>query len=175
MEKIKIAVGTTSDYKLGFLKGVLNELGIHADTEIFPVKSENKVSDQPTTEKETKKGSVNRAKAALKHSKEADFGLGIEAGYHKNKAGKYEMFCFATIIDQKGIKISCMSHKFPLTKFHQEKIESGAQLCEHVETYYKDAAHPIKRYLGIMFDSRELFLKDAIRQVLIRYIMREEF
>ena len=175
MEKIKIAVGTTSEYKLGFLKGVLNELGIRADTEIFPINAESKVSDQPTTEKETKKGSINRAKAALKSSKDADFGLGIEAGYHKNKKGKYEMFCFATIADRNGIKISCMSHKFPLTKFHQGKIEEGVQLCEYVETYYKDATHPVKRYLGIMFDSRELFLKDAIRQVLIRYIMRDEF
>jgi len=175
MEKLKIAVGTTSEYKLGFLKEVLNELGINADVELFPIKAESKISDQPITEKETKKGSLNRAKAALKHSKEADFGLGIEAGYHKNKEGKFEIFCYATIVDRQKVKISCISHKFPLPKFYNEKVEAGVQLCEHVEAYYKDATHPVKIYLGKMLDSRKLIIQDAIRQVLLRYIMREEF
>jgi non-canonical (house-cleaning) NTP pyrophosphatase len=175
MEKLRIAVGTTSEYKLGFLKEVLREIKIEENVELFPFKAQSKVSDQPTTEKEVKKGSINRARAALKNIKEAEIGLGIEAGYHRNKEGKYEMFCFASIVNKNKLTISCVSHKFPLTKFHQDKIESGVQLCEHVEAYYKDTNHPVKKYLGIMFDTRELFLKDALRQVLLRYIMRGEF
>ena len=175
MEKLKIAVGTTSEYKLGFMREVLNELGIGSDVDVFPIKAESKVSNQPTTEKETKKGSINRARAALKSSKEASCGLGIEAGYHKNKDGKLDIFCYATIISREKIKISCISHRFPLPKFHQEKLEAGAYLADHVEEYYKDATHPVKKYLGEMIDSRKLIIQDAIRQVLLRYIMREEF
>ncbi len=74
MEKLKIAVGTTSEYKLGFMKELLEEMNLIGNIEIIPVKAESKVSDQPITEKETKKGSINRAKATLKYSKEADCG-----------------------------------------------------------------------------------------------------
>ena len=175
MEKIKIAVGTTSEYKLGFLKEVLRELKIEENVELFPFKAQSKVSDQPITDKETKKGSINRAKAALKHIKEAECSLGIEAGYHKNKEGKFEIFSYSTIIDRKNNKISCISHKFPLPKFHHEKVEANQQLCEHVEAYYKDTRHPVKRYLGEMIDSRKLLLQDSMRQALLRYIMRAEF
>jgi non-canonical (house-cleaning) NTP pyrophosphatase len=125
MEKIKIALGTTSEYKIEFVKEVLKEIGIMENTEIFPFKAESKISNQPITEKETKKGSINRAKEALKHFKEADFGLGIEAGYHKNKEDKFDFFCYASIVDRSGLKISRISHRFPLPKFHNEKVETG--------------------------------------------------
>ena len=175
MDKIKIAVGTTSEYKLSFMKEVLNELNISGDVEIIPIKASSKVSDQPIIEKETKKGSINRAKAALKGVKEAGCGLGIEVGYNKNKEGRYEIFCYATIVDRSKIKISCLSHKFTLPKFHHEKVDSGAYLGNHVRAYYKDATHPVKKYLGEMIDSRKLIIQDAIRQVILRYIMQEEF
>ena len=175
MDKIKIAVGTTSEYKLGFLKELLNELKIAENVELFPVKAESKVSEQPISEKETKKGSINRAKAALKHSREAECGLGIEVGYHKNKEGKYDIFCYATIVNRQKVKISCVSHKFPLPKFHQEKLDSNLYLGDHTEIYHKDTNHPAKKYLGEMLDSRKLIIQDALRQVLLRYIMREEF
>jgi len=111
----------------------------------------------------------------LKNIKEAECGLGIEAGYHKNKDGRYEIFSYATIVDRNKNKISCISHKFALPKFHHEKVESGVQLCNYVEEYYKDAAHPVKKYLGEMIDSRKLILQDSMRQVLLRYIMKDEF
>jgi non-canonical (house-cleaning) NTP pyrophosphatase len=175
MDKLNIAVGTTSEHKLGFMKEVLNEIGIKSYVEVVPIKVPSKVSDQPITEKETKEGSINRAKAALKLVKQAECGLGIEAGYHKNKEGKYEIFCYASITDKEGLVISCVSHKFPLPIFHNDKVAAGVQLCDYVEEYYKDTAHPAKKYLGEMIDSRKLIIQDAVRQVLLRYIMREEF
>lgn len=175
MEKLKIAVGTTSENKLGFLKEVITELRIDNQIDIFSFKAESKVSDQPITEIETKKGSINRALAALKSMSQADCGLGIEAGYHKNKKGSFDIFCWATIVDRDKNKISCISHKFPLPKFHNEKVESGVQLCDHVEAYYRETNNPVKRYLGEMIDSRKLIIKDSVRQTLLRYIMRDEF
>ncbi len=175
MDKIKIAVGTTSEHKLGFLKEVLDELEITNFVEILPVKAPSEVSEQPITEEETKKGSINRAKSALKYAKGADFGLGVEAGYNKNKENKYEIFCYATIVGLEGNKTSSISHKFPLPRFHHEKVETGKYLGEHVKEYYQDTDHPVKNYLGKMIDSRKLIIQDAIRQVILIYLMREEF
>lgn len=175
MEKVRIAVGTTSEKKLRFLAEVLKEIGISENVEIIPVSVSSKVSEQPITELETKKGSINRAEAALNQNKNPDLGLGIEAGYHKNKEDKYEIFCYVSIVDKKGVTFSCISHKFLLPKFYHEKLESGDQLCDHLDAYSKDATHPVKKYLGEIIDSRKLIIQDALRQCLVKYFMREEF
>ena len=102
MKKLTIVVGTTSTQKISYLKEVMKELQIKAVVKPIEVKSE--ISDQPTTSKETKTGSINRAKNALKEIKNTDFSLGIEVGYHKYSKNKYEMFCWVTIIDKQGHK-----------------------------------------------------------------------
>ena len=175
MNKIKIAVGTTSEYKIGFMKEILDELGISNDVEILSIEAKSKVSEQPLTEKETQTGSINRAIDALTKIPHSDFGLGIEVGYQKDKDGKYEIFCYATIFDAKGVKVSCQSLKLLLPKFHHEKVESGKYLGEYVKEYYQNVTHPVKNYLGKMIDSRKLIIQDAVRQALIRYILKEEF
>ena len=81
MKKLIIAIGTTSPQKISYLKEVLRDFKIKAVITSVEVKSE--VSDQPVTSGETKKGSIKRAKNALKEIKNADFSLGIEVGYHK--------------------------------------------------------------------------------------------
>ena len=74
MKKI-IAVGTTSKQKIDYLKEVLKELKVEA--EIVPIQAESKISNQPKSTKETKQGSINRAREAFKKIK-SDFGIGIE-------------------------------------------------------------------------------------------------
>ena len=84
---MKIAVGTTSKQKIQFLEEVLRELGQVYSWESFDVMSG--VSDQPISSKETKRGSLNRAKTALTLCNEADYSIGIEVGYHPNKKGDF--------------------------------------------------------------------------------------
>ena len=91
MEKLTIAIGTTSDQKIKYLREVLKESKIKAH--LIPVQTESRVSDQPKTTEETKQGSINRAKSAFGKIKEANFAIGIEVGYHKDKNSLYEMFC----------------------------------------------------------------------------------
>ena len=117
MNKFIIAVGTTSEQKISYVKEILNEIDLPA--EIKSVKAKSGVSEQPLTKEETKKGSLNRARNALKQIPEADIGLGIEIGYHKKKE-RYNMFCYASIIDKNNKIISCKSHEFNLPEFHQK-------------------------------------------------------
>ena len=131
MKKLTIAVGTTSVQKIGYLKEVLRELGIKSI--IKPIEVKSKVSEQPTTSNETKIGSINRAKHALKEIKDADFALGIEVGYHKYLKNKYEIFCWATVVDKQGYKISGQSYKFLLPEYHQKVLKSGKYLGHHLD------------------------------------------
>jgi len=86
----KIAAGTTSNQKISYLKEILNEFEV--EYEIIPNEVESGVDSQPMTSYETKQGSINRAQRALNNSNEADFGIGIEAGYILDN-DRYSIFC----------------------------------------------------------------------------------
>ncbi len=173
MKKITIAVGTTSVQKINYLKEVLKDLGVKAALE--PVKAKSKVSEQPLTSSETKAGSVNRAKHALKETKDADFAIGIEVGYHKYLKNKYEIFCWATIIDKHGYKISGQSYKFLLPEYHQKVLKKGKYLGQHLDGYSKNIKDSIHAYIENILRHRKPFITGAIKNVLIRYLRKEDF
>lgn len=173
MKKIKIAVGTTSKQKIGYLEEVLKELKIKAL--IKSVQAKSKVSDQPITASETKKGSINRAKHALKEVKDADFALGIEVGYHQYLKNKYEIFCFATIIDKHGHQISLQSHKFLLPKYYQKLLASGKYLAHNLDGYAKKAQDSVHAYIDDILRHRKPFIVSALKDTLVRYLRKEDF
>lgn len=173
MKKLKIATGTTSSQKINYLKEVLKELKIKAVIESIEAKS--KVSEQPLTSNETKRGSINRAKHSLKETKDADFALGIEVGYHKYLKNKYEIFCWATIIDKHGHRISGQSHKFLLPEYHQGVLKSGKYLGNNLGGYSKNIKDSIHAYIDDMLRYRKLFITSALRDTLLRYLRKEDF
>ncbi|MDO8659303.1 MAG: DUF84 family protein [Candidatus Parcubacteria bacterium] len=173
MEKLIIAVGTTSIQKINYLKEVLKELKIKSV--IISTEAQSEVSDQPTTSNETKTGSINRAKNALKEIKEADFALGIEVGYHKYLKNKYEMFCWTTIINKHGHKISSQSHKFLLPEYHQEILNSGKFLGDNLDEFSKKVKDSVGKYMDNMIRHRKPFIINALKDTLVRYFRKEDF
>jgi non-canonical (house-cleaning) NTP pyrophosphatase len=173
MQKLTITVGTTSTQKIGYLKDVLNELKIKAI--IKPIDVKSGVSDQPITTTETKKGSINRAKASLRETKEADFALGIEVGYHKYSNNKFEIFCWVTIIDRHGHRVSSQSHRFILPEYHQSVLNRGKYLGDHLDNYSKEVNDEIGIYLDEMIRFRKPFIMNALRDTLLKYLKREDF
>ncbi|MEK6836502.1 MAG: DUF84 family protein [Nanoarchaeota archaeon] len=167
MNKIIIAVGTTSEQKIDYLKEVMKDIGIEAT--ILSSNVESNVSGQPLTKEETTQGSINRAKSALKEHKNANIGIGIEVGYHKNKKD-YEMFCCATIIDNKGRCVSAHSHFFKLPKYHQERINEGKYLAHHLDEYLKGKNNnKIKEYIDYVIRKRKPFIYEACRSAILTY------
>lgn len=173
MKKVTIAVGTISPQKIAYLKEVLKELDIKSMIKIVDVKSG--ISDQPITSDETKKGSINRAKAALKGYKDADFGLGIEVGYHKYLKNKFEIFSWATIVDKKGHRVSSQSHRFILPEYHQKILSNGKYLGDHLDNYSKKTKDKTGIYLDEMIRYRKPFIINALRDALLIYLKREDF
>lgn len=173
MQKLVIALGTTSPQKIGYLKEVLKDLKIKPI--IKSVKARSEVSDQPITSKETKIGSIKRAKNALKEIKDADFALGIEVGYHKYLKNKYEIFCWATIVDNHKHQISVQSHRFPLPEYHQNILNKGKYLGHNLDGYFKKSKGSLDVFMDNIIRYRKPFITNAMEEVLIGYFKKENF
>lgn len=173
MKELIIAVGGKSVPKINYLKEVLKEFGVKSS--IKPVDIKSGVSDQPTTSSETKKGSVTRAKRALKEISNADFSLGIEVGYHKTVKYKYEIFCWVTLIDRHLNQISCQSHRFLLPEYHQKILKSGKDLGNNLDGYSKINKDLIDEYIENMIRHRKPFIVGALKDALVRYFKKEDY
>lgn len=175
MEKLIIALGTTSDQKIQYLKEVLEELKIEA--ELISTEVVSGVPDQPKTTEETEQGSINRAQGAFEKVPDADFAIGIEVGYHKNNKDAYEMFCWVTIIDKGGYQISSQSHKFLLPAYHQELLRNDLYLGDNLDGYLEDekSKNSVKKQIDDIVRYRKPFIENALKSSLIRYVQKEDF
>lgn len=164
---MKIAVGTTSAQKLQYLQEVLDELDISAD--LIPVEVESGISEQPLSAIETKNGSINRTKNAYLACYDSDIALGVEVGYHPNDDGKYEILCYATLIDKNGRQLSAESHRFLLPDFHQDVLKDNKNLGDYVRKYLNDNTDQYSQEIGEDIRSRRPFIKVSIKSVLTEY------
>lgn len=167
-EVLKIAIGTTYEQKIEYLKGVLAEIWVKA--KVIPTKVKSGVSKQPISEDETSRGSVNRAGEALKKNPEADFGLGIEVGYHPNKEGNFEMFCCTSIVNKANLVRTCYSSKFLPPEFHQKVLKQGKYLGEYVREYKKGVNKPVTNCVRELVRSRKPLIIEAARNALLAYL-----
>lgn len=121
---MKVAVGSTNSVKIQAVKEVFQEV-FGEDVKIISVKVDSGVSAQPFKE-DIIKGSVNRAKNALKLTK-ADFGVGIESGVMKFGEKLYNLG-FITIADGKGNVGTGTSGWFECPYNVLKELEKGKEL-----------------------------------------------
>jgi non-canonical (house-cleaning) NTP pyrophosphatase len=169
---MKISVGTTSDQKLGYLKEVLDELKISAD--LFPQNVASDVSEQPMSAEETRQGSINRARNASSLCRSADLAIGIEVGYHPDNDGKYEIFCYATIVDRDGVQFISESHRFLLPDFHQKVLQDNQNLGEHVRRFIAESNDAEMKIIGEDIRSRKPYIVTALKKVFEEYKNAEQ-
>ena len=165
---MKIAVGTTSEQKLGYLREILEELSFEAELIALGVASE--ISEQPIDIIETKAGSINRAKNALSQCCDVDASLGIEVGYHPNENGDYEILCWATLIDKNGQIISMMSDKLLLPEFHQRILKDNKYLGDYVRQYLSENPDNLSQEIGEAIRGRKPFIQGAVRAAIVEWI-----
>lgn len=167
---MKIAVGTVSDQKLGYLRDVLTDMSLEYD--LFPIASPSGISEQPISSKETKLGSKNRANHALLQCTEADIAIGIEVGYHPNKTGDYKLLCWTTVVDKNGRELSTVSHGLLLPDFHQKVIKRGEDVGDYVNQYISENSDPLLLGLGEAIRNRKSFIDTALRLAIWEYVSR---
>ena len=164
---MNIAVGTTSALKLQYLQEVLDELGINAD--LIPIEVESGISEQPLSAEETKNGSINRTKNAYSKCNDADIAIGMEVGYHPNNDGKYEILCYATLIDKNRQQLSTESHRLLLPDFHQDILKDNKNLGDYVRKFLNENTDQYSQEIGEDIRSRRPFIKASIYSVMTEY------
>ncbi len=167
---MRIAVGTTSKQKISYLEEILKEIEVNCS--LIPFEVSSGVSDQPLSSQETKRGSINRAKNTFSKSTDCDFAIGIEVGYHPNKKGKYQMLCWATVIDSQT-KISAKSQKIILPDFYQKLLQENKYLSDYVDQYFSENQKPPYKYIAALFKNRKAFVQTAIEAVIINYFIKK--
>lgn len=172
MKKLRIAVGTTSKQKISYLEEVLSDLKL--TYQLLPTQAESEVSDQPLSVKETRKGSLNRAKNALKKAS-TNLSIGIEIGYHKEKSTGYHIFCAVTILDKNNNRITSESHKFLLPRYHQNILNKKLSLGEHLEGYTKNNKTRFRKHLHEIIRFRKPFIENALKTALMLYLNKKDF
>lgn len=171
---IKIALGTTSDNKITYLKEVLDALDLEA--KIIPINADSGVTGQPRTEKETKQGSLNRAQAALKQYPDAEIGLGIEIGYEPIN-GAYFMHGWTSIVGRDGNPYSEQSSALELPKFFYQFLHDHEEdgVGFHVREFGEQREENTWRHFAKIIQYREPFIKESVRNAILRYIYRDEY
>lgn len=167
---MKIILGTTSPQKISYFNEVISILNIIADIETIDVSSD--VSDQPFSSKETKQGSINRAKKAFSQSSDADIAVGIEFGYESNKNKDIEIFCWTTIVDRNNRQLSSRSHKLFLPDFHKQILKEGKNLGDYVRQYLTENPDPLSQHIGVIIRDRKPFIQTSIESALLNYFVK---
>jgi non-canonical (house-cleaning) NTP pyrophosphatase len=171
---LKIALGTTSKYKIAYVKDVLTSLGIEAT--IKSVDTDSGVTSQPRNEKETLQGSINRAKAALTKVPTADIGLGIEIGYEP-LSGNFYMHGWSSIVDSIGNIYSEQSSTLELPKFFYQYLHDHDSdgVGQHVQEYKDKLDDTTWKEFAEIIQYRKPFITESSRNVLLHYYHRREY
>lgn len=105
--------------------------------ETIGIPVESGVSDQPATDEETIQGATNRAARALEASS-ADYGVGIEGGFHK--IGEYWFECgWVVIVDRHGTTGIASTERFLLPPKLKVIIDQGNHLGSAIDQFWNTA------------------------------------
>lgn len=129
-----IAVGSTNPTKLTPVKAVFESH--FKDVEIKGISVASGVAEQPMSIDEMYKGALNRAQNALKETKGAQYGVGIEGGLHKQVFGWFE-HSIVVILNEKGEIGVGASGGLVLPEIIMKSIHNGKNLEEAIDDHFK--------------------------------------
>jgi inosine/xanthosine triphosphatase len=122
---MKIAIGSQNPVKRQAVEHVLSE---QFDGAMFiTVAVSSGVSDQPFGDEETRRGAVNRARAALQQATTAAFGVGLEGGVQETEFGLLTC-AWCAIVDADGRTGVGGSSCVQLPPTVADMIRDGAEL-----------------------------------------------
>jgi inosine/xanthosine triphosphatase len=166
---IVAVVGTTNHLKISAARKAFAEL--LGDVQVLGVEVSTGVSGQPW-DGELFSGAKNRATSAIK-SKNADFGVGIEAGI-VNMNGRTMNTACAVIVNQECVEHSGYSVMFEVPRGILDLVNGGMELSKAVDMYTgnRDSGHD-KGLIGILSRGnfvRERMLYEATLMALMEFL-----
>ncbi len=132
MKKIVAALGTLSNQKISHVKKAFDELRVKHELKPFDVSSG--ISEQPMSQDETIQGAHNRAKNALQKCKDADLGIGLEAGL-ESKGDDLLLVCVCAIRTKDEKEFLGIGDKFKLPKEVADAIKNGKEFGQEIRKY----------------------------------------
>lgn len=133
-KKFYFVVGSGNPIKIQAVEQAVKQFWPEA--KVFGVKIHSEVGNQPKTNQKTKKGAIARALKAIKSSKRADFGVGLESGIEFRKDGLWT-FGWVTVVDRKGEMGLAKTIEFRLPPGLSDLINGGMEQSEADARFFK--------------------------------------
>lgn len=138
---MKIAVGSENPTKINAAKMAFEKVFPNDLIEVVSIKVSSGIPDQPKGYAQTIEGATNRAKRALEHVKDADFGVGEEGGMQEMHLENTESQWFETgwcvVVDRnEKIGIGSSIHMEVPQKM-MKHIHIGKELGEATDIEFK--------------------------------------
>jgi inosine/xanthosine triphosphatase len=163
---MRIALGSSSDSKVRAARAVLGRA--FPGAEITPVAVASAVAAQPTSDEETIRGALYRAREARRQIS-ADLGVGIEGGVQRDARGVW-VSAWAAVVDAAGREGLGSGPRFRLPEWMAHRALSGEELGAIVDSYVGAAeAHETWGAIGLLtagLVDRQAALEQAIAAAL---------
>jgi inosine/xanthosine triphosphatase len=121
----KVVIASKNPVKIESARRAFTQM-MTEEFEFVGVDAKSEVSDQPTTNEETFRGAMNRAKNVSKIEK-ADYWVGIEGGLHETDS-EMEAFAWIVVISKEGKIGKARSASFVLPQKLAVHIKEGMEL-----------------------------------------------
>lgn len=166
-----IFLGTTSEIKFNIVKDIVKD-----DYNIVSVNVDSGVSDQPLDEETTIQGAINRAKQAVRKTRNYEFSIGLEGGLSKIN-DVYHLVCIAAIVDKNGDIHIGVSNKLPLPKEVSERVLQGGQFGEVIREFLKNTKETVPEFLDHILEliERKKSFTSAFHISFLSYKFKKDF
>lgn len=167
---VKVAVGSTSESKLRATRVVFSRAIPDAQVEAVPVPS--MVPAQPTSDEETIRGALHRAREA-RRAADADLGVGIEGGISRDVWGVW-MYAWVAVVDRDRREGLGCGLRIRLPVWMARRALAGEEVGDIVDALAgTDEAHEALGAVGLLTQGlvdRQAALEQALAAALAPFL-----
>lgn len=124
---MKIVVASKNPVKVAATRAAFAAMMPHIDPELLPVSVASDVSEQPTSDAETRRGAGNRVTNARAERSDADYWVGLEGGI-EDYENQLMAFAWMAIQNRSGSTHYARSATLPLPPAVKHLIADGMEL-----------------------------------------------
>lgn len=164
---MKIAVGSTNPVKVRAVRQVFEEY--FADVQIEGVEVETGIAEQPRSEEETRRGAMNRARAALG---DADYGVGLEGGVCEVDDQLFEC-AWVAVVDKKRVVGIGGGLYFEIPPKVAKRIRAGEELGPLMAELMKYDVKRNEGAIGVLSKgglTRQQAYEQLVKQALLKFV-----